>query len=35
MCVCVGRWVAVVECGPGEGDLKPPSPVVCKSHELY
>ena len=20
--------------GMGEGDLRPPSPVVCKSHEL-
>ena len=21
--------------GMGEGDLRPPSPVICKSHELY
>ena len=20
--------------GPGEGDHRPPSPVICKSHEL-
>ena len=21
--------------GMGEGDLRPPSPVICKSHELW
>ena len=26
----VGGWVG----GMGEGDLRPPSPVMCKSHEL-
>ena len=26
----VGGWVG----GMGEGDLRPPSPVICKSHEL-
>ena len=33
MCVCVGGvdgWGGMVG-----GDLKPPSPVICKSHELY
>ena len=32
VCVCgwVGGWVG----GMGEGDLRPPSPVMCKSHEL-
>ena len=25
-----GEWVG----GMGEGDLRPPSPVICKSHEL-
>ena len=29
MCVC--GWVGG---GMGEGDLRPPSPVICKSHEL-
>ena len=28
----VGGWVGVG--GMGEGDLRPPSPVICKSHEL-
>ena len=28
--MCVGGWVG----GMGEGDLRPPSPVICKSHEL-
>ena len=28
-CVCV--WVGG---GMGEGDLRPPSPVICKSYEL-
>ena len=26
VCVCVG--------GGGGGDLRPPSPVICKNHEL-
>ena len=26
-----GWWVGG---GMGEGDLRPPSPVMCKSHEL-
>ena len=26
----VGGWVG----GMSEGDLRPPSPVMCKSHEL-
>ena len=37
MCVCgwVGGWVGGVGgWGMGEGDLRPPSPVICKSHEL-
>ena len=29
MCVCVEGGG-----GMGEGDLRPPSPVICKSHEL-
>ena len=29
MCVC--GWVGG---GMGEGDLRPPSPVICKRHEL-
>ena len=29
--MCVGRWVGG---DMGGGDLGPPSPVVCKSHEL-
>ena len=36
-CVCVGEWVhgwVGGERGMGEGDLRPPSPVICKSHEL-
>ena len=34
MCVCgwVDGWVGGG--GMGEGDLRPPSPVTCKSHEL-
>ena len=32
MCVCVGGWMSGG--GMGEGDLRPPSPVICKSHEL-
>ena len=37
MCVWVGGWVdgwVGVGWGMGEGDLRPPSPVICKSHEL-
>ena len=30
MCGWVGGWVG----GMGEGDLRPSSPVICKSHEL-
>ena len=30
MCV----WVGGGGGGMGEGDLRPPSPVICKSHEL-
>ena len=30
MCGWVGGWVG----GMGEGDLRPPSPVMRKSHEL-
>ena len=34
-CVCAGGWVdGWVGGGMGEGDLRPPSPVICKSHEL-
>ena len=29
VCVCGGGGG-----GMGEGDLRPPSPVICKSHEL-
>ena len=33
--MCVGGWVdGWVGGGMGEGDLRPPSPVICKSHEL-
>ena len=31
MCVCGGGEGGG---GYGEGDLRPPSPVICKSHEL-
>ena len=31
MCVCVCGGGGG---GMGEGDLRPPSPVICKSHEL-
>ena len=31
MCVWVGGGGGG---GMGEGDLRPPSPVICKSHEL-
>ena len=38
MCVCgwVGGWVGGGGGGGGmgEGDLSPPRPVICKSHEL-
>ena len=35
MCVWVGRWMGGGwGGGMGEGDLRPPSPVMCKSHEL-
>ena len=27
-------WVGGGGGGMGEGDLRPPSPVICKSHEL-
>ena len=30
MCVGGCGWVR----GMGEGDLRPPSPVICKRHEL-
>ena len=30
MCGWVGGWVGDM----GEGDLRSPSPVICKSHEL-
>ena len=36
MCVCVGGWMGGGGGGGGggEGDHVPPSPVICKSHEL-
>ena len=37
MCGWVGGWVGEWVGGGGgmgEGDLRPPSPVICKSHEL-
>ena len=36
MCVggWVGRWMGGGWGGMGEGDLRPPSPVMCKSNEL-
>ena len=39
VCVCVCGWVGGWVGGGGgggmgEGDLRPPSPVICKSHEL-
>ena len=36
MCGWVGGWVGGggVGGGMGEGDLGPPSSVICKSHEL-
>ena len=30
----VGVWVGGGGGGMGEGDLRPPSPVICKSHEI-
>ena len=35
-CGWVGEWVRVGGGGVymGEGDHRPPSPVICKSHEL-
>ena len=30
----VGWWMGGGGGGMGEGDLRPPSPVICKSHEL-
>ena len=34
--MCVGEWADgwVGGGGMGEGDLRPPSPVIYKSHEL-
>ena len=32
--MCVGGWMGGWVGGMGEGDLRPPSPVICKSHEL-
>ena len=29
-----GGWSGGGGGGMGEGDLRPPSPVMCKSHEL-
>ena len=36
VCVCVCVWVDgwVGGMSTGGGDLGPPSPVICKSHEL-
>ena len=34
MCVWVGGWMGGWGGGMGEGDLRPPSPVICKNHEL-
>ena len=37
MCGWVDEWVSGWWWGGGgmgEGDLRPPSPVICKSHEL-
>ena len=30
----MGGWMVVVVVGEGGGHLRPPSPVICKSHEL-
>ena len=35
MCGWMGGWVGGGGGGMGEGDLRPPSPVICKSHELW
>ena len=35
--MCMGGWVdgwVGGGGGMGEGDLRPPRPVICKSHEL-
>ena len=32
--MCVGGGGGGGGAGMGEGDLRPPSPVICKSHEL-
>ena len=34
--MCMGGWMGGCTWvgGMGEGDLRPPSPVICKSHEL-
>ena len=34
MCGWMGGWVGG-RGGMGEGDLRPSSPVICKSHELW
>ena len=34
MCGWVGGWVGGGGGGMGEGDLRPSSPVISKSHEL-
>ena len=36
MCVGggAGGWMSGGVGGMGEGELRPPSPVICKSHEL-
>ena len=36
MCVWVDGWVSGWWGGGGmdEGDFRPPTPVICKSHEL-
>ena len=34
MCVGVGVGVGACVWGGGGGDLRPPSPMICKSHEL-
>ena len=34
MCGWGGGWVGRGGGGMGKGDLRPPSPVICKSHEL-
>ena len=34
MCGRVGRWMGGGGGGMSEGDRRPPSPVMCKSHEL-